>query len=227
MAEAGIQTYFRAPVEAVMMAGLYRQDEWDFIDDRTRRLWPIFNEEYAFDAYVDTFAALAGKLGSFDEYYLHPVSYGAWRRGGGTSELPSNGRGAHLIPAHVLNDHDYARRVNPGGLADCKGTYSLPAKTGRYTTSAGRLTEAELNAKAAEFQSPLIDGPWRNFDTSTAKYQWQDPDVDAMYRYSQEHSRLLRDSGAALLRRDIDARRADAGESPWREMHPARDREAV
>ena len=38
--------------------GVYDQDDWDFVDDRTRRLWPFYNEEYAMDAYVDYFAEL-------------------------------------------------------------------------------------------------------------------------------------------------------------------------
>jgi hypothetical protein len=216
MTEAGMQTYLRAPVDALMMAGEYRQSDWDFVDDRTRRLWPLFNEEYSLDAYIDNWAALTGLQGSADEYYLHPVLYGAWRRAGGKDPLPHAGRGGHMIPGHVLSDHDYARRVNPNGLADSKGTSSLPPKTSTYWTTHGRLSEDELNEAARNFSSPLIDGPWRNYDSFTVKYHWQDPDVDAMYRYTQETSRLLREAGASVVRDDIDARRSDAGERTWR-----------
>jgi hypothetical protein len=216
MTEAGMQTYLRAPVDALMMAGEYRQDDWDYVDDRTRRLWPIFTEEYSLDAYVDNFAALIGKVGSADEYYVHPVAYGSWRRAGGSAPLPSPGRGAHLIPGHVLTDHDYPRRVNPNGLSDSTGTWSLPPKTSTYSTSAGRLTESEMNARARGFSSPLIDSAWRNFDTYTVKYHWADEEVQAMYRYAQETSRLLRDAGSGVVRTDIDARRSNAGETPWR-----------
>jgi hypothetical protein len=227
MTEAGIATYFRAPVDAVMMAGEYSQREWDYIDDRTRRLWEIFNEEYSLDAYVDNFAGLIGKLGSCNEYYVHPVSYGSWRRAGGSGPLPGPGRGAHLIPGHVLADHDYPRRVNPNGLSDSTGSWSLPAKTGRYSTTVGRLSEDELNARAREFTSPLIDGAWRNFDAYTIKYHWQDPEVDVMYRYTQETSRLLRDAGSGIVRADIDARRSEAGETPWRQVIRAQAEAAV
>jgi hypothetical protein len=215
MTEAGIQTYLRAPADVLMMAGEYRQAEWDFVDDRTRRLWPLFNEEYSYDAYVDNFAALCGSVGSSNEYYLHPELYSVWKRSGARDPLPHPGRGAHLIPGHVLRDHDYSLRVNPNGLSDSRGTISLPPKTSTYSTTAGRLTEDELNAAAKAFSSPLIDGPWRNFDAYTVKYHHTDPDVDAMYRHAQETSRLLRDRGASLVRTDIDAIRAEAGEQPW------------
>jgi hypothetical protein len=105
--------------------------------------------------------------------------------------------------------------VNPNGLSDSRGTISLSPKTSTYSTTAGRLTEDELNAAAKAFSSPLIDGPWRNFDAYTVKYHHTDPDVDAMYRHAQETSRLLRDRGASLVRTDIDAIRAEAGEQPW------------
>jgi hypothetical protein len=227
MTEAGMQTYLRAPVDALMMAGEYEQSDWDFVDDRTRRLWPLFNEEYALDAYVDNFAALVGSVGSANEYYLHPVTYGSWRRGGGRGPLPHSGRGAHMIPGHVLTDHDYARRVNPNGLVDSKGTTSLPPKTSTYSTTAGRLTQDEMNALARSFSSPLIDGPWRNVDAYTVKYHWQDPEVDAMYRYTQETSRLLADRGSALRRDDIDAARTEAGERPWRQAAEPAEAEAA
>lgn len=218
MTEAGMATYFRSPTDALVMAGEYRQADWDFVDDRTRRLWPLFNEEYAYDAYVDNFAALTGHVGSANDYYLHPVLYGTWRRSGGKGPLPHPGRGAQMIPAHVLSDHDYSRRVNPNGLADCKGTWSLPAKTAGYSTTQGKLSEDELNARAKAFESPLVDGPWRNFDWSTVKWHHDDPEVDAMYRHTQERSRLLRDRGSSLVRADLDAIRRDAGERPWSEV---------
>ena len=215
MTEAGMQTYLRAPVDALMMAGEYVQAEWDFVDDRTRRLWGIFNEELSLDIYVDNFAALVGKVGSMNDYYLHPVLYAMWRRSGGKDPLPHPGRGAHLIPGYVLSDHDYARRVNPNGLADCRGTSSLPAKTSTYATTRGKLTEAELNAAAKGFSSPLLQAPWRYFDAYTIKYHHSDPEVDAMYRHTQETSRNLADRGSGVVRADIDAARSAAGESPW------------
>jgi hypothetical protein len=218
MVEAGLQTYLRAPVDFAQMTGTYRQGEWDGMDERTRRLFEIYNEEYALDAYVDYFGAMVGLTGSSSEYYLHPVSYASWRRGGGTGPLPTPGRNANLVPAGVLVDHEYPRRANPGGLAGITTSSTLPAKTGRYTTTQGRLTEEELNAAARDFRSPLFEAPWRHFDEQWVKWHWREPEVDAAYRYGQERSRLLRDGGAALRREDLDRIRREAGERPWGEV---------
>ena len=221
MIEAGMQTYLRAPVDIAMMSGTYDQAEWDRVDDRTRRLWQVYNEEYALDGYVDNFAGMLGLSGAASEYYLHPVSYATWRRGGAKDDLPPNGRNAMLVPGRVLSSRDYSLRANPNGMGDVKGTSTLPAKTGRYTTSAGRMTQDELNAAARDFASPLLDAPWRHFDEATVKWHWQDPEVDAMYRYTQERSRLLQGRGAALKRADIDQVRREAGERPWSEVSAA------
>ena len=225
MVEAGIATYLRAPVDLTMLAGVYDHSEWDFVDDRTRRLWEIYNEEYSYDAYVDKFAALGGLRGGQSEYYLHPITYGVWRRGGRVGDLPAPGRSGELVPGDVLRDHDYSRRVNPGGLSDSRGTWSLPEKTGRITVAAGRLTEDELNAAARAARSPLFEAPWRHLDEATVKWRYDDPDVEAMYRYAQEHSRLLQGRGSALRRADIDAIRTEAGERPW--SAPATDTEGA
>jgi hypothetical protein len=221
MVEAGMGAYLRAPMDAAIMAGTYSQAEWDFVDDRTRRLWDIYNEEYSLDAYVDHFAGLISLRGSSSEYYLHPVSYAIWRRGGGKDPLPSPGRNGHLVPASVLTNDDYSLRVNPNGLADCKGSWSLPTKSNdKYTFVAGTFSEQEMNDYARAFKSPLFELPWRAYDEATVKYQYADPDVDAMYQYAQEQSRLLSGRGSSLRRADIDAVRSAAGERPWSEVTP-------
>jgi hypothetical protein len=217
MVEAGIYTYFQAPSEVARMAGTFEHAEWEFVDERTRRFWPIHNEEYALDAYVSHFGALDGRLGGQSDYYLHPVSYGVWRRSPDGTPLPSPGRNASLVPGHVLSDHDYPLRVNPNGLSDARGESKLPAKTGGFTFASGRLTQDEMNAKARAYSSPLLERPWREVDEATVKFRWQSPEVDGLYRYTQERSRLLRDQGASLRRDDIDRVRAEAGERTWRD----------
>lgn len=217
MIEAGIASYLRAPVDAAIIAGVYDQDDWDFIDDRTRRLWPIYNEEFAMDAYVDYFAALQGLVGSDTDYYVHPVLYDRWRRNGGVGDLPGPGRNAQLVPAHVLDSGDYTLRVNAQG-SKSSGTWSLPKKTGAYTFASGRLSQDEMNARAREFASPLFEVPWSNLDERSIKWRWQTDEVDALYRYAQTDSRLLADRGAGLRRGDIEAIRRAAGERPWQEI---------
>lgn len=215
MVEAGIYTYFQAAADIDHMAGTYRQADWELIDDRTRRLWGLYNEEFAYDEYVSAFATMDGFHSAQNDYYLHPVSYSLWRRGGAKGDLPTPGRSACLIPAHVLSDHDYPLRVNPNGLVDVQGSSHLPAKTGRYTFVQGRLTEDQMNRAACEFDSPLLRAPWRYIDDQSVRYHYRDRDVDGLYRYTQETSRLLRDQGASLVRADIDRIRTDAGERPW------------
>lgn len=205
MVEAGFYTYFMSPTDVAHMAGVFDQSEWQFVDDRTERLMGLFNEEYAMDAYVDKFAALSSWQSAQNEYYVHPVIRGT-------------GRGTYLVPEAVLLDHDYSLRVNSKGLHDCHGGSSLPAKTGRYTTTKGRLTEEECNRAAREFDSPLTRDPWVRFDDNWVKYAWQDGDVDAMYRYTQEHARLIESRGAGLRRDDLDDIRREAGEPTWREL---------
>jgi hypothetical protein len=217
MVEGGLYSYIHAPAETNHMAGVYDQDDWFFVDDRTRRFWEIANEEYGMDAYVEQFAVLMGKQGSSTEYYLHPTSYDVWRRSGAKGELPGPGRNAVLVPAHILSDHDYPLRVNANGLADAKGHGKIPAKSGRYTIAGGKLTQDEMNARAREFRSKFTDG-WRYFDENTIKWHHADPEVDAMYRYTQERSRNLHDRGSSVVRADIEAARSAAGERPWSEV---------
>jgi len=227
MVEAGIYTYFQAATVGPHLAGTYRQKDWEFIDERTRRFWPVFNEEYSLDAYVDNFAALLGENAADTDYYLHPVSYGVWRRGGANGPMPTPGRNASLVPQHVLRDHDYSLRVNENGLSDAVGTSSLPAKSTRFSFVQGKLTEDEMNAAARSYSSPLFEEPWRSIDERTVKFHHRDDDVQALYRYSQEHSRLLPGRGASLRRGDIEEIRREAGERAWSDVTAAGAREEV
>ena len=217
MVEGGIYSYIHAPAETNHMAGVYDQSDWFFVDDRTRRFWELANEEYGMDAYVDQFAVLMGRQGSSTEYYLHPTSYDVWRRSGAKGDLPIPGRNSVLVPAHILSDHDYPLRVNANGLADAKGHGKIDAKTARYTIAGGKLTQDEMNARARDFRSKFTDG-WRYLDENTIKWHHADPEVDAMYRYTQEGSRNLADRGSSLVRADVDAARTAAGERPWSEV---------
>ena len=161
---------------------------------------------------------MLGEQASQNDYYLHPVSYGVWRRSGRQGPLPQPGRNANFVPAHVLIDHDYPLRALPNGRADFSGTSSLPKKAGGYTFACGRLTQDEMNERARTFHSPLLEQPWRYIDEQWVKWNYEDPEVDALYRYAQEHSRLLHGRGSTLVRKDIDAIRRAAGERPWSEV---------
>ncbi len=213
MVEAGVYTYLSSANGISHVAGTYQQSQWEFIDERTRRFWPLFNEEYAMDSYLDNFAFLQGRHGSGNDYYMDPVAYRAWRPGQGG--LPGQGRNSFLVSRHVLSDHDYSLRASPNGMADFRGTSSLPAKIQPYTTTLGRLSEAEANESARKFSSPLFEEPWASVDDEWVKWNWQSPEVDALYRYGQETSRLLKDQGSGVLRSTISELRTAAGEDPW------------
>ncbi len=215
MIEAGIITYYQAPIDVMRMAGIYEQSEWDTIEQRTRRLWSLNNEEYSLDSYIDHFNLASGKLGAQSEYYLHPVAYGVWRRGGGSDQLPQSGRTREFVPASVLGDHDYSLRVNPSGFDSVEGDRKLPEKSGNYVTSRGSMTQDEMNQAAREFKSPLLEGPWRHLDDAAVKWSWQDEATEDLYRYTQEGSRLIEGCGAGLLRKDIGEIREAAGEPDW------------
>jgi len=202
MVHAGMVTYFQSPSDVAHMAGTYRQSDWDFIDDRTERFLALMNEEYARDAYMDKFVNMSSRHSASSNYFIHPVS-------------KSQGRGTFLVPEGVLVDHDYPRRVNTNGLADCKGSSSLPPKTGKYATSVGRLSESAANEAARAFNSPLVESPFAHFDDNWVKYHSEDPAVQDMYRYTQDRSRLLRGRGSTLTHEELLTIRAEAGEAAW------------
>lgn len=214
MTEAGIIGYVYALSDASFLSGTYDQRQWESIDDRVRRLWPIFNEEYGTASFMSDYIAFDGHYGGAGEYLVHPYSYRGWKPGVG-AELPKPGRVAQLVPGYVLLDHDYTRRSSENATSTRS---DVLRKTGKYQFLDGHLTQDEMNAKARAYTSPLLEAPWRHFDDASVKFGYRDPDVDALYRYTQEHSRLLKDRGSSLVRTDIDRIRREAGESTWEEI---------
>jgi hypothetical protein len=214
MTEAGILAYVYALSDVSFLSGTYDQEEWESIDDRVRRLWPIYNEEYGTSSFMSDYIGYDGRFGAAGEYLVHPYSYRSWRPGTG-AELPKPGRVAQLVPAYVLSDHDYSRRSSDKATSSRS---ELLQKTSTYQFLDGRLTQDELNAKARAYTSPLLEAPWRHFDDASVKFGYRDPEVDAMYRYTQERSRLLNDKGSGLVRADIERIRREAGEPTWAEV---------
>jgi hypothetical protein len=218
MTEAGIYVYLAAASGISHLAGTYQHEQWELIDHRTDRLWALHNEEYSLDSYLDNFAVMAGYQASQNEYYLHPVGYSGWRKGGGKGPLPAPGRNAFPVPATVLSDHDYTRRVNPKGMASVQGVNHLPPKSGGWLTSKGTLSQDELNRAVREFRSPLAQAPWVNYDEQWVKWNAGTSEADELYRHVQRGSRLLDGAGSSLLRDDLMKRRAAAGEPSWSDL---------
>jgi hypothetical protein len=218
MTEAGIYTYLYAASGISHLAGTFEHGQWEMIDQRTDRLWALHNEEYSLDSYLDNFAVMSGRQASQNEYYLHPIGYSGWRKGGGKGSLPAVGRNAFPVPSTVLSDHDYPRRVNPKGMASVQGVNHLAPKAGGWLTSAGVLSQDALNQAVRDFRSPLATAPWVNYDEQWVKWNAGSTEADALYRYVQRGSRLLDGAGSTLLRADLMKRRAAAGESAWSDL---------
>jgi len=222
MTEAGIYTYLYAAAGISHLAGTFKHRQWEFIDQRTDRLWALHNEEYSLDSYLDNFALMSGRQAAQNDYYLHPVAYSSWRKAGAHGPLPAPGRNAFPVPATVLRDHDYPTRVNPRGLAGCLGGSTLPVKTQGWLTSKGRLSQDELNAAARSFSSPLHTEPWVRYDEQWVKWHSGTSEADDLYRYIQQDSRLLSGAGAGLRRDDITKRRTESGLAGWSDSEGGR-----
>lgn len=107
------------------------------------------------------------------------------------------------IPYSVLQREGEAPRLAPIG----PGVTHFPAKQDVYTTTAGRLSLAEYNARAAAFRPAQMADPYRFICDTTVKYAPGDERVQALYRLEQEGSPLA-GQGAGLSRDDVAAIRS-------------------
>lgn len=221
--DAGLYVYFQGLAEPAHMAGVFRHEDWEFVDERNGRLRGLYNEEFALDSYVENWAALLGPQGSANEYYLHPEHYQIWRKAGQPigAPVPHPGRQGFLVSSNVLRDHDYSRRATaPGGGAP-RGENSLPAKTGKWRTTQGDLTQEEFNSAARRFRPKGAQEPWVHIDDQWVKWNWQAEDVDQLYKHTQQNSRLIVGKGASLRRSDLEKIRIDGGEPTWQSVSVA------
>jgi hypothetical protein len=205
MVDAGNYVYAHSAADFMHMAGTYRQSDWEYVDERTERFRMLFNEEFSRSDYMEYWVGLTGRQQVRNEYHIHSITKGS-------------GTNSPLIPYSVLNDHDYTRRVNPKGLGAVQGKTSLPPKTAKYTTTRGKLTQDEMNARARDFKPRTLQEPWVNYDDTWVQHHWDTEEAGQLYRWTQEKSRLLKARGAGLLRKDIDAIRKAAGEPTWSEF---------
>ena len=216
--DAGRITYLQVAAPVTQMAGMFRQADWERLDLRNERLRGIYNDEFAMDAYLENYVLMSGHQGAENEYYLHPEYYNLWRRGGRAAgePLPRTGRAAILVSSDVLSEHDYSRRVNPDGVHDrYLRPSTLESAAGNYRTSRGVLNEQEMNRLARHFTPHMAQRPWVYFDDQWVKYNWNTPEADEMYRFTQQTSRLLSGKGASLRRSDIASLRAASGDTRW------------
>jgi hypothetical protein len=194
MLEAGALVYSSAIKDMAHIAGVYDQDEWFTLDERAQALQPIFNDEFARD-----FGSAMWTNNSWqqleNEYYMSRYE----------PQEKHNGSMISLIPASVLNDHDYTRRANPEGLQ--LGDSKLPDKTGKFTTTQGKLSLTELNEAAKSHEPWYQQEPWKHYDDRWVKYNYTTDEADELYERTQKSSRFLEGAGASLTREDVLDRR--------------------
>jgi hypothetical protein len=140
MIDAGLLVYFAILKDLAHFAGVYDQDDWFEVDERTQRFRPLMNDEYGNSA----IAELVG-LVSLSSQDRGPHRLARYSRD--STEMWSS------IPYSVLSDDNWTAGVGPIG----PGSTSLPPKTAKWTTTQGKLTQEECNAAAKAFHSKKFD----------------------------------------------------------------------
>lgn len=193
--DAGLLVYYAVAKDLAHIAGVYDQDEWMTIEERAQRFKPLMNDEYGRDLIAELvgYISLSSQQGS--EYTMS-------RWSGAPGDMWST------IPYSVLTDDEFTRTV--GGIRS--GSTSLPAKTSTWTTTQGRLTLDEVNARAKAMNPLTAQEPYRFLDDRWIKDHPNDPRAQELYRYTQRNSRLLAGKGAGLTQADIEVLRQKDGQ---------------
>ncbi len=197
MVDAGLLVYYSVAKDLAHFAGVYEQDDWFTVEDRVQRLKPFMNDEYGRDAIGE----LVGYV-SLSSQQNNSYAMNKW------SNQPSDMWSA--IPYSVLQGNEWTSSVGPirGGSS------SHHAKTAKYTTTRGKLTQAECNAAARGFTADTVAAGSKYYDDAWLKYNYSSPEADALYKATQQNSPLLRGKGAGLTRAEIDAIRIAGGQEP-------------
>lgn len=189
MMDAGAIVYFSVIKDFAHVAGVYDVDDWMKIDERADRFRTLLNDEFG----RDFLGALVG-LVDMPTQQLHDYAM-----------MQHNGR-----PARYLSHIPYAVLDSGGGASEAhvaSGVSHLGDKADRYVTSAGALTLAEYNARAAALRPAQMQNPYRFLCDSSVRAAPASADVEALYALEQEQSRLLKGKGAGLTRDQIEALR--------------------
>ena len=193
MIDAGLLVYYGVIKDLAHYAGVYEQDDWFTVDERVQRFKPLFNDEYG-----NCLVAEIVGLVSMSSQNRGPHRMARYSRDRTEMWTP--------IPYSVLADDDWTSGVGP----IAPGSTSLPAKTAKWTTTQGKLTQDECNAAAQAFRSEKFD--LRNYDDDAwVKHHADDPRAQELYRGAQQSSITLRDRGAGLRHDDLAQRSTIAG----------------
>jgi hypothetical protein len=190
MMDAGALVYFSIIKDFAHVAGVYEVDDWMRIDARADKFRPLLNDEFG----RDFLGELVG-LVSLPSQRLH--DYSMMKHKDGPVRYTSH------VPYAALSEERAQTPAAPSG----PGVTHLSAKIDRYTTTQGRLTLADYNARASAFRSRQMDDRYRFLCDTSVKHGMAPGDVDALYRLEQEQSRILRGKGPGLSRADVEALR--------------------
>jgi hypothetical protein len=189
MMDAGALIYFSMSKDLAHVAGVYDVDDWMKIDSRADRFRHLFNDEFG----RDFLGELVG-LVDLPSQQLSPYSM-----------MQHSNR-----PARYLSHIPMSAVDEPGAAAPDQplaGSTHHPDKRDVYTTTEGRLTLAEYNARAQAFTPAAMAPDYRNLSDTWMRWHPDDPHVDALYRIEQRGSLRLQDRGAGLTRDEIEALR--------------------
>jgi hypothetical protein len=192
MMDAGAIVYFSMIKDFAHIAGVYEVDDWMTIDVRADRFRPLLNDEFGRDF-------LGEMVGLVDLPSQRLHDYAMMQHNNNPVRYISH------VPYAVLNRKGAAPRLAPIG----SGVTHHEAKQDRYTTTAGPLTLADYNARAAAFRPAQMADEFRFLCDTSVKYGGDDPAIDALYRAEQAGSRL-EGRGVGLSRADVEALRSHA-----------------
>ena len=190
MMDGGALVYFSLIKDLAHVAGVYDVNDWMTIDPRANRFRHLLNDEFGRDLLGEIVGLVDMPSQRLHDYAMmqhnnNPVRY------------------LSQIPYSVLNRKDEALKLAPIG----PGVSHHGAKQDRYMTSAGPLTLAEYNARAAAFSPAQMADEYRFICDTTAKYRSEDGKVQDLYRMEQAGT-PLEGRGAGLSRADVEAGRS-------------------
>ena len=139
MIDAGMLVYSSVPRDLAHFAGVYEQDDWFLVEDRVQRFRPIHSDEYGGSA----IAELVGLVTMSSQQAERLPHEQVGRRPRRDVQRRS--------PTRCSTTIEWTSTVGPirGGSS------TLPPKTGKYTTTRGKLTQDECNAAARAFTPEL------------------------------------------------------------------------
>ena len=187
MIDAGALVYSTVIKDFAHLAGIYDPADWFTIDERAARFKPMLNDEYGRDALGELVGLLSMPTQQVNEYAMARTSN-------------ANRHMMSAVPYSALRGGDFAPSAGPIR----PGVSSLPAKTGHWTTSRGRLDLATYNLLAREFRPEIQDERFRYLDDEWVKFHHGTPLADELYDKTQARSRTLAGKGSGLRRADIE-----------------------